>query len=193
MGLTVLVAYGPDSPGWQSWLRQRNTVNTAVQTDQEATPHVSWQPDSAPGTTHPQEIDRSCRQPVVPFPDFRYRMVSTPIYLLSTDTGMSNPFTGSIPALDCHLSNGITEDQLLCQARVLRFYLERSMPWREHKRLLFVLFKPVHKRDIVTSTTSGWIRKTILECYTKPPIPLLESHKVKAHQVRSMAASLAQE
>ena len=75
--------------------------------------------------------------------------------------------------------------------RALRFYLEKFMPWREHKRLFFVSFKPGHKRDIVPSTISVWIRKMILECYTNSPTPLLESHKVKAHQIRSMAASLA--
>ena len=32
--------------------------------------------------------------------------------------------------------------------------------------------------------------ETILECYTNSPTPLLESLKVKANQVRSMAASL---
>ena len=97
----------------------------------------------------------------------------------------------NIPALDRHLSNGMAEDRFLYPRCALRFYLERSMPWREHKRLLFVSFKPGHKRDIVPSTISGWIRKTILECYTNSPTPLLEFHKVKAHQVRSMAASLA--
>ena len=50
-------------------------VNTAVQMDQEATPHVSGQPNSTPGTTHPWEIERPCRHPVTPFPDVRYRMV----------------------------------------------------------------------------------------------------------------------
>ena len=39
----------------------------------------------------------------------------------------------TIPALDCHLSNGMAEDRLLCPIQALRFYLERSMPWREHK------------------------------------------------------------
>jgi hypothetical protein len=97
----------------------------------------------------------------------------------------------TISTLDRHLSNGMAEDRLLFPIWALRFYLERSMPWREHKRLLFVSFKPGHKRDIVPSTISGWIRKMILECYTNSPTPLLESHKVKAHQVRSMAASLA--
>ena len=97
----------------------------------------------------------------------------------------------TIPALDHHLSNGMAEDRLLCPVRALRYYLERSMPWRENKRLLFVSFKPGHKRDIVPSTISGWIRKTIIECYTDSPAPLLESHRVKAHQVRSVAASLA--
>ena len=90
-----------------------------------------------------------------------------------------------------HLSNGMAEDRLLCPIWALRFYLERSIPWREHKRLLFVSFKPGHKQDIVPSTISGWIRKTILQCYTNFPSPLRDSHKVKAHLVRSMAASLA--
>ena len=54
-----------------------------------------------------------------------------------------------------HLSNGMAEDRLLCPIRALRFYLERSKPWREHKHLL----KPGHKRDIVPSTISGWTQK----------------------------------
>ena len=74
----------------------RNTVNTAVQTDQEATAHVSGQPNSAPGTTHPREIERPCRHPVTPCPDVRDRTVSTPICLLSTDTGMGNRLVGSV-------------------------------------------------------------------------------------------------
>ena len=90
-----------------------------------------------------------------------------------------------------HLNNGMAEDRLLCPIWALRFYLERSTPWREHKCLLFVSFKPGHKQDIVPSTISGWIRKTILQCYTNSPSPLRDSHKVKAHLVRSMAASLA--
>ena len=59
-------AYGSDSPGCIkqlhcSVLHQQaglNMVNTAMQTDQEATPHVSGQPNSTLGTTHPQEIER---------------------------------------------------------------------------------------------------------------------------------------
>ena len=97
----------------------------------------------------------------------------------------------TIPTLDRQLSYGIAEDRLLFPIWALRFYVERPVPWREHKRLLFVSFKPGHKRHIVPSTISGWIRKTILECYTNSPTPVLESHKVKAQQVRSMAASLA--
>ena len=97
-------AYGPDIPGcfrllYRIVLHQqagRNTVNTAVQTDKEITPHVSGQPNSAPGTTHSREIERSCRHPVAPCPDVRYRMVSAPICLLSTDTGMGNPLTRSV-------------------------------------------------------------------------------------------------
>ena len=70
--------------------------NRAVHTDQEATPHVLGQPDSTSGKTHPWEIERSCRYPVAPYPDVRYRMVTAPTCLLSTDTGMENPLTGSV-------------------------------------------------------------------------------------------------
>ena len=73
-----------------------NTVNTAVQTDQEATLHVSGKPNSTLGTTHPREIEHPCRHPVTPFPDVRYRMVSTSICLPSTDSGMGNPVIGSV-------------------------------------------------------------------------------------------------
>ena len=65
----------------------------------------------------------------------------------------------TIPTLNRHLSNGMADDRLLFPIWAPRFYLERSMRWREHKPLLFVSFKPGHKRDIVPSTISGWIRK----------------------------------
>ena len=90
---------GSDSPGYVrqllcSVLHQQaglNKFNTAVQTDQEATPHVSGPPDSTPGLTHPQEIERPCKYSVTPFPDVRYRMVSTSICVLIIDTGMGIP------------------------------------------------------------------------------------------------------
>ena len=65
----------------------------------------------------------------------------------------------TIPTLNHQLSNGMAEDRLLFPIWALRFYLDRSMPWREHKRLLFVSFKLGHKQDIVPSTISGWIWK----------------------------------
>ena len=97
-------AYWSDRPGCIrklhcSVLHQqagRNMVNAAVQTDQEVTPHASGQPNSTPGTTHPREIERPCRHSVTPFPDVRYRMVSTSICLPSTDTEMGNPIIGSV-------------------------------------------------------------------------------------------------
>ena len=91
--------------------------------------------------------------------------------------------SGTIPALDRHLSNGMAKDRFLCPVRALRFYLEKSMPWREHKRLLF-------SNQGINKTISKWIRERFLECYTNFHTPLLESHKVKAHQVRAMAALL---
>ena len=90
--------YGSDSPGCVrqlhcSVLHQQAGQNT-VNTDQEATPHVSCQPNSTPVTTHPREIERPCRHSVTPFPDVRYTMVSTSTCLLST--GMGNPIIGSV-------------------------------------------------------------------------------------------------
>ena len=65
----------------------------------------------------------------------------------------------TIPTLNHHLSNGMAEDRLLFPIWALRFYLERSMPSKEHKHLLFVSLKPGHKRHIVPSTISRWIWK----------------------------------
>ena len=62
-----------------------------------------------------------------------------------------------------------------CSHWALRFYLEGSMPWREHKCLLFVSFKPGHKRDIVPSTISGWIWKRFWSA-TQIPLHLSLSH-----------------
>ena len=73
------------------------------------------------------------------------------------------------PTLNHHLSNGMAEDRLMFPIWALRFYLERSMPWRAHKRLLFVSFKPGHKRDIVPSTISGWIQ---MQFWSATQIPL---------------------
>ena len=76
----------------------------------------------------------------------------------------------TIPTHNRHLSNGMAEFRLLFPIWALRFYLERSMPWREHKRLFFVSFNPGHKRDIVPSTISGWIRKRFWGATQIPPL-----------------------
>ena len=68
----------------------------------------------------------------------------------------------------------MAEDRLLFPIWALRFYLERSMPWREHEHLLFVSFKPGHKQDIVPSTISGWIRKRFWRA-TQIPLHLSSS------------------
>ena len=97
-------AYGSNSLGCVrqphcSVLHQQaglNTVNTAVQTNQEATPHVSGQSNSTPGMTQPREVERPCKHSVTAFPNVRYRMVSTSICLPSTVTGMGNLIIGSV-------------------------------------------------------------------------------------------------
>ena len=59
-----------------------------MQTDQESTPHVSGQPNSTPGPTHPREIERPCRHSITPFPDVRYRMVSSAFRALTREWGI---------------------------------------------------------------------------------------------------------
>ena len=80
--------------------------------------------------------------------------------------------------LKCLLSwlcNGMSENRLLCPVHALRFYLERSMSWREHKRLLFVSFKPGHKWGIYHPQSPGGSSKRFWSAtqnlYTSPPVP----------------------
>ena len=87
MNLTVLVV--SDNSTVMSYINKQAEHSQYCFVDG---PHVS----SAPGTTHPREIEHSCRHPIAPCPDIRYRMVPTPICLPSTDTGMGNALTGSV-------------------------------------------------------------------------------------------------
>ena len=95
MGLTVLVA--SDNSTVVSYInKQGGTRSIQLCRWTKKLLLVSGQPNSTPGTTHPWEIERPCRHSVMPYPDVRYRMVSTSIYLPSTDTGMGNPIIESV-------------------------------------------------------------------------------------------------
>ena len=78
----------------------------------------------------------------------------------------------------------------LCPVRALRYYLDRTSVLRKGKNLLFVSFKEGFDRDITRSTISSWIKQTVLLAYQSSNFDT-QDLQVKAHDVRSMSASLA--
>ena len=77
---------------------------------------------------------------------------------------------------------------ILCPIRALRYYLDKTKDLRENKHLLFISFKDGFFKDIQRSTISSWL-KQLLFWHMKVLTQTLSN--VKAHDVRSMAASLA--
>lgn len=98
-----------------------------------------------------------------------------------------------IKSLASFLSKDMEEDRRLCPVRALKFYLDRTKDLRWDKKKLFVSFKKGFKGDIAKGTISGWIKKTVLKAYeiAGKKEELLRLHRVKAHDVRALAASWA--
>ena len=95
-----------------------------------------------------------------------------------------------IPALKPFWSSDLTEDMTLCPVKALRNYLDRTSALRKGKNLLFISFKEGFDRDIMRSTISSWIKQTVLLAYQSSNCDT-QDLQVKAHDVRSMSASLA--
>ena len=96
-----------------------------------------------------------------------------------------------IPALKPHLDSTLTQDRSLCPVRVLNYYLDRTKDLRKNKNLLFVAIKEGFTRDISRATISSWLKQTILLAYEKSDSESQQLCQAKAHDVCSMAASLA--
>ena len=96
-----------------------------------------------------------------------------------------------IPALKPHLDSSLTQDRSLCPVRALKYYLDRTKELRKNKNLLFVAIKEGFTRDISRATISSWLKQTILLAYEESDSETQQLCQVKAHDVRSMAASLA--
>ena len=96
-----------------------------------------------------------------------------------------------IPALKPTLDKSLVEDRSLCPVRSLRFYLDRTKDLRKGKNLLFVSIKEGHTKDISRVTISSWIKQTIILAYQNSTETDQKVSQVKAHDVRSMASSLA--
>ena len=96
-----------------------------------------------------------------------------------------------IPALKPSLDQSLTEDMTLCPVRSLRYYIDKTKDLREGKHLLFISFKSGFSGDIQRSTISSWIKQTVMLAYQGSDLETQSLSRVKAHDVRSMAASLA--
>ena len=96
-----------------------------------------------------------------------------------------------IPALSNILDHSLVEDMSLCPVRALRIYLDRTKTLRKDKHLLFLSLREGYTRDISRVTISQWLKQTILFCYEHSDQEDRQVSQVKAHDVRSMAASLA--
>ena len=96
-----------------------------------------------------------------------------------------------ISALKPVLDHSLSEDTTLCPVRSLRYYIDRTKDLRVGKHLLFISFKNGFSGDIQRSTISSWIKQTVMLAYQGSDLETQNLSKVKAHGVRSMAASLA--
>ena len=96
-----------------------------------------------------------------------------------------------IPALKPILDSSLSQDMTLCPVRSLRYYVDKTKDLRDGKHLLFVSFKNGFSGDIQRATISSWIKQTVILAYQESDLETQKLSKVKAHDVRSMAASLA--
>ena len=119
------------------------------------------------------------------------RLRVVPSFLAKTQLASSPPLSFSIPALAPSLGPGLDQDVLLCPVRASRCYMDRTRKIRKGRSLLFVSYKKGFKRDISSATISFWIKKCIRTCYDLADLPSGTSFKVRAHDVRAVASSLA--
>ena len=96
-----------------------------------------------------------------------------------------------IPALAPTLDRSLKSDRSLCPVRALRYYLDRTSDLQQHKELVFVSFKKGFNKDISPATISSWIKQTVILCYELSDQDSHTLHQVKAHDIRSFAASKA--
>jgi hypothetical protein len=113
-----------------------------------------------------------------------------PSFLSKTQLASSPPLAFEIPALSKSVGQDL-DDNKLCPVRAMRIYLDRTRTLREGKKLLFISYKQNFDKDIRANTVSFWLKKCIKLCYELADIPTDSSFKVKAHDVRALAASTA--
>jgi len=123
----------------------------------------------------------------------RVKLTVIPSFLAKTQLAQTPMLTFTVPALAPSLGPGLEEDAKLCPVRALRIYVKRTRELHIAKRLLFVSYMPNFEGDIRPATISAWIKKCVIFCYEKANVRKTDAFKVKvkAHDVRALAASLA--
>ena len=101
--------------------------------------------------------------------------------------------TLEIKALAKFLGQDMEQDKKLCPVRAIRIYTERTDELRGERERLILSFKEGMKKDISKNTVSSYLKRTIQMTYelAGKSEELQRLHKVKAHEVRAMAASWA--
>ena len=96
----------------------------------------------------------------------------------------------SIPSLSQSLDKSFKEDRTLCPVRALRYYLDRTEKEGKNKGLC-ALFVPLieTKKELSKASLSNWIKRCIEYILSNCSTDNAQEFKVKAHDVRSLAAS----
>ena len=68
---------------------------------------------------------------------------------------------------------------------------DRTSNLSQNKELVFVSFKKGFDKDISLATISSWFKQTMILCYQLSDQEVLTLHQLKAHDVRTFAASKA--
>ena len=97
-----------------------------------------------------------------------------------------------IPAISNIVGREDKEDLLLCPVRAIRIYVDRmhSKPNMKSRRF-FVSFKPGFTNEIHANTISSWLKQTVLLAYQLEAKSKELYANPKAHEIRSLSASLA--
>lgn len=98
----------------------------------------------------------------------------------------------TIPALTKIIPEDMQEDRSLCPVRALKYYLKKTKDIRGFRRKLFTAHKKGHTQEIHPNTISAWIKDVIVMAYKEgDDDQFFRVTGIKAHQIRSMAASTA--
>ncbi|XP_069128666.1 uncharacterized protein [Argopecten irradians] len=116
-------------------------------------------------------------------------LLTDPAFLAKNQVPGFSPDPIRIPSLTVSVESE-ENDQLLCPCRALRFYLDKTRGGRGTRSRLFLPIKQ-GQQDISSQSISRWICQVIKIAYELSNDLSRAKCKVRAHEVRALAASLA--